>query len=270
MLQNLKLSWPLLGASAAFATALLGGYSYYIHAVVIPAEVLAEQQRELAVKLRDAAVQRDVEAAGNAILNTLALMQTTQAMTPMALPDTTSASGVATTYAEPAPVAQPIPPAAPQMVPAANTGYYYANPAPVPVVSSPIYNPPEPAAVPAAPVEAPGIVTVNVTPPPPLNEAMPQVLTAGYYWAPGYWSYNQGRFNWTRGQVKPTPAAYISSSSVYVATNWAYVNGAYTLIPGHWNNPPANSIPSNTLPGAAPLIPAVAASTRSGSRPGGG
>jgi hypothetical protein len=271
MWKNLTMPWPAVGASVVFTAVVLGGYAYYVHSVVIPAEDLAEQQRALAVQARDMAVQRDVEAAGNAILNTMALMQATEAMTPMPVANSAPGPTAATADGEPGPVVQTTAQPAPAFAPAAPQGYFYANSAPAPA-APPIYTPPpvpEPA---AGPAESPGIVTINVTPPPPLVETSPQVLTAGFYWAPGYWSYNQGRFNWNRGQVKPTPAAYISSSSRYVPTQWVTRNGAYVLVPGYWVNAPANSIPSNTLPGAAPLIqlPTATFSHPAPSRPGGG
>ncbi len=269
MWKNLTFSWPAVGASVVFTGAVLGGYAFYVHAVELPARELAEQQRALAAQIRDQAVQRDVETVGNAILNTMALMQTTQAVTPMAMAGGTSDSAVAAAYGEPGPAVQPAqaPGYIPVPVPAPAMGYYADMAPPVPP-PPPLYTPP-PAPEPRAAPEAPGIVTVTVAPPPPINETVPQVLTTGFHWSPGYWNYNQGRFNWKQGQVEPTPAAYISSSSLYMPTEWVVRNGAYTLIPGHWVNPPPNSIPKNTLPGAAPLI-TVTTSNRPGNRPGGG
>jgi hypothetical protein len=258
MWKNLTFSWPAVGATAVFTSAVLGGYTYYVHAVVIPTEDLAEQQRALAVQVRDEAVQRDVEAAGNAILNSMALLQTTQAMTPMATSGGASDSAVATAFGEPGPAVQPAAlPTAPAPAPAPPMGdYAYASP---PSPPPPVYTPPpepEPRTSGSPSTEeSPGIVTVTVAPPLPLSETMPQVLTEGYYWEPGYWNYNrgQGRFNWTRGQLKQKPAAFISSSSQFVPTQWVTRNGAYVLVPGYWVNQ-TNPYAGNTMPGAASLI----------------
>jgi hypothetical protein len=190
MQKNLTLAWPAVGALAVFTAAVLGGYAYYVHAVLLPAEDLAVQQRALAVQGRDGAGQREASVADNASLNTLALMQVTQALTRMAMSNGPSNSAAATMYGGPAPTVQPtvqqpayFPASAPPMG-------YYADTVRLALPPQPPYMPPP----------APGIVTYTYAPPQPWVETMPQVLTAGYY------AYPQRRLGETRfGQTNRRP-----------------------------------------------------------------
>jgi hypothetical protein len=81
--------------------------------------------------------------------------------------------------------------------------------------------------------------TVVATPPAEtvISEAPPatpqEVIVAspgpGYYWVPGYWSW-QGRWVWVRGAwaIRPHPRA------VYIPGRWVHRGHGYVWINGHW------------------------------------
>jgi hypothetical protein len=172
MWKDRNVSWPAVGVSAVFTAAVVGVYAFCVHAVVIPEEDLAVQQRALAAQIQDVAGRRESEAANSA----MALMQAAEAMTRTARPDAAVGYPVADASVPPAPAYQPAsaqPAYFPTSAPATND---YPNsvrlvlPSPTPCSTAP----------------APGIVTCNYSygyaqPEPLYYQTYPQVLTAGFY-----------------------------------------------------------------------------------------
>ncbi len=182
MSNNLTFSWPSIAVSAVFTAAVLGGYAFYVHAVLIPAEDLAVQQRDLTAQVQAAATQREAVATANT--NTMALVEATQTLARMAMSAGAANPAAADSYGRSAPAFQPSfqPPGyRPASYPPSN---YYADSVRLALPPTPAYTP----------RPTPGIVTYNYTYAPPQHwqMTMPQVLTTGFY------GYQQNRFGGLR------------------------------------------------------------------------
>jgi len=189
MLKDPIFSWPAIGVSAVFTAAVVGVYAFYVHAVVIPAEDLAVQQRALAAQIQDVAGRREAETANTA----MALMQAAEALTRTARPDAVAGYPVAPNSAEAGPSFQPAyaqPAYFPSSAPATND---YPNSVRLVLPSVTTYSP----------APAPGIVTYNYSyaqPEPWLYQTYPQVLTAGFY---GYQQRRFGESRYNQNSVRP-------------------------------------------------------------------
>jgi len=87
------------------------------------------------------------------------------------------------------------------------------------------------AALAAAPVYAAhstGKIVVDQPPPMASAEDTP-AQREGYVWAPGYYSYADNKFVWTKGHYVQTRTGYR-----YVAPKWAQEDGRWTLYPEQW------------------------------------
>ena len=125
-------------------------------------------------------------------------------------------------------------------------------PTPAPVVVSPQVQSPPPISVPNPPTaatipnaatvpDAPSISTAPLTPtaPPPVvveqsppaarAEVVPASPGAGYYWVPGYWTWN-GTWVWVSGRYAIRPA----HAAVWVPGHWGRHGRGYIWVGGYW------------------------------------
>ena len=84
----------------------------------------------------------------------------------------------------------------------------------------------------AASLPAAADVVVRIAPPGPRVEVVP-APRAGYVWAPGYWSWRDGRHVWVGGHwVKERHGMHWHPS------RWVERDGRWHLVPGGWNAKP--------------------------------
>lgn len=72
-------------------------------------------------------------------------------------------------------------------------------------------------------------VTVEVAPPPPMAEESAPAPREGYVWAPGYYSWNGHKHEWTKGHYVRARAGYR-----YVGPHWVQEENRWTLYPEQW------------------------------------
>src|SRR5258708_40181632 len=72
-------------------------------------------------------------------------------------------------------------------------------------------------------------VVVNEAPPPPQKEVIVEAPATGYYWVPGYWSW-QGRWIWIGGRWTPRP----HPRAVGGPGHWGRHGHGYIWIQGRW------------------------------------
>jgi hypothetical protein len=83
-----------------------------------------------------------------------------------------------------------------------------------------------------ATVPATGSVTVATaaTPPPAPREELPGPPPGeGYVWISGYWAYENGRYEWVPGHYEAPRAGYR-----WVPYRWVQENGRWRMDEGHW------------------------------------
>jgi WXXGXW repeat (2 copies) len=75
-------------------------------------------------------------------------------------------------------------------------------------------------------------VYVGIAPPVPIVEVVPAAPGPGYYWIPGYWIWDGGRYVWRHGYyaIRPGPAA------VWVPGHWSHHVRGWYWGPGHWRH----------------------------------
>lgn len=84
------------------------------------------------------------------------------------------------------------------------------------------------AAVFAQPVCAQVNITVNIAPPEPPHEMVPDV-PPGYVWAPGYWGWNGDRYIWVRGRAIAQREGYR-----WEPDRWEQRDRTYYRKAGYW------------------------------------
>jgi YXWGXW repeat-containing protein len=87
------------------------------------------------------------------------------------------------------------------------------------------------AAIPAA-AQVYGGVYVQTAPPAPIYETVPSAPGPGYYWVPGYWTWNGYRYVWRHGYYAYPPY----SGARWVPGHWAHGPYGYYWKPGHWSH----------------------------------
>jgi hypothetical protein len=70
--------------------------------------------------------------------------------------------------------------------------------------------------------------TVTVAPPALQVDAEP-TPRAGYFWVPGYWSWNGNQYVWVHGRWHPERPGYH-----WVRAHWDQVNGGWQFVRGHF------------------------------------
>lgn len=88
------------------------------------------------------------------------------------------------------------------------------------------------AALPAAAQVSAGIY-VQTGPPAPVYEAAPAAPGPGYYWVPGYWTWNGNRYIWTHGRYAYPPY----SGATWHPGHWGQTPHGWVWKPGHWGRP---------------------------------
>lgn len=74
----------------------------------------------------------------------------------------------------------------------------------------------------------PGKIVADQPPPMASAEDTP-AQREGYVWAPGYWTYSNSKYEWTKGRYVPARKGYR-----YVAPRWVQEDGRWTLYPENW------------------------------------
>ncbi len=95
-----------------------------------------------------------------------------------------------------------------------------ANPAPGVVVATPV-------------ATASGIIYVTQAPPPLQQEviiARPERPSPGHAWVPGYWTWQNNRYEWMAGHWEMPPHA----SAKWIAPRWEQEGGGYRFYEGYW------------------------------------
>ncbi len=80
----------------------------------------------------------------------------------------------------------------------------------------------------AAPAYAQVSFNINIAPPAPQYEVVPN-LAPGYVWAPGYWGWNGDRHVWVRGRSIVQRTGYTWSPD-----RWEQRERTYYRTAGHW------------------------------------
>jgi len=85
----------------------------------------------------------------------------------------------------------------------------------------------------AAPVisEARVDLDVNIGPPVAQVETVPPPPQVGYVWAPGYWSWVDGRHVWVGGHYMEPHRGF-----VWIPDHWVQRGPHYRFVPGHWRH----------------------------------
>ena len=78
-----------------------------------------------------------------------------------------------------------------------------------------------------------GGVYVQTAPPAPIYEPMPAAPGPGYYWVPGYWSWNGYRYVWVHGRYTYPPYG----GAVWHPGHWVQGPNGWYWRPGHWGRP---------------------------------
>ena len=82
----------------------------------------------------------------------------------------------------------------------------------------------------AAPAYAQISFNINVAPPAPQLEVVPNV-SPGYVWAPGYWGWSGERHVWVRGRSIPQRDGYR-----WTPDRWDQRSDGYYRTVGHWEH----------------------------------
>lgn len=82
----------------------------------------------------------------------------------------------------------------------------------------------------AAPAYAQISFNINVAPPAPQYEVVPNIAP-GYVWAPGYWGWAGDRHVWIRGRPIMQRTGYL-----WAPDRWEQRNGTYYRTSGHWEH----------------------------------
>jgi hypothetical protein len=91
------------------------------------------------------------------------------------------------------------------------------------VVAVPAWSAETPRSVIVVPMTEPEIVVVEMAPPPLRAEDVP-APREGYFWSPGYWSYNGTTYVWIDGRILPEQAGWINDTSMPNPLGKARVN----------------------------------------------
>jgi hypothetical protein len=83
------------------------------------------------------------------------------------------------------------------------------------------------------PAAAQGYVYVQTAPPAPIYETVPSAPGPGYYWEPGYWTWNGYRYVWVHGHYGERPY----SGAVWHPGHWVQGSQGWYWRPGHWGHP---------------------------------
>jgi len=73
-------------------------------------------------------------------------------------------------------------------------------------------------------------VYVRTPPPPPIGEPVLVAPGPGYYWIPGYQSWNGARYVWIPGHWESVPMG----RRVWIQGHWAHNHHGWYWVPGHW------------------------------------
>jgi hypothetical protein len=85
------------------------------------------------------------------------------------------------------------------------------------------------AVLPAAAQVSAGIY-VQTGPPAPVYEAVPAAPGPGYYWVPGYYTWNGYRYVWTHGRYAYPPY----SGAAWHPGHWVQTPQGWVWRAGHW------------------------------------
>lgn len=88
------------------------------------------------------------------------------------------------------------------------------------------------AALPAVAQVSAGIY-VQTGPPAAIYETVPAAPGPGYYWVPGYWTWNGYRYVWVHGRYAYPPY----SGAMWHPGHWAQTPHGWVWRPGHWGRP---------------------------------
>ena len=88
------------------------------------------------------------------------------------------------------------------------------------------------AILPAA-AQVSGGIYIQTGPPAPMYEPVPAMPGPGYYWVPGYWSWNGYRYIWVHGRYSYPPY----SGATWHPGHWAHNGYGWYWRPGHWGRP---------------------------------
>jgi len=75
-----------------------------------------------------------------------------------------------------------------------------------------------------------GRVYVRVAPPPPIVEARIVSPGPGYYWVPGYHTWNGAAYVWVPGRWTRPPRA----RAVWIPGRWVRERHGWYFVEGHW------------------------------------
>lgn len=78
-----------------------------------------------------------------------------------------------------------------------------------------------------------GGIYIQAGPPAPIYETVPAAPGPGYYWVPGYWSWNGYRYVWVHGHYAYPPYA----GAVWRPGHWVHNWRGWHWVPGHWTSP---------------------------------
>jgi len=79
-----------------------------------------------------------------------------------------------------------------------------------------------------------GAAVSTAPPPPPRVECVPEGMSSGYVWQPGYWESEDDRWTWIPGRHVPAPPGFVWSSP-----RWEQLpDGCWRLVPGRWKPVP--------------------------------
>ncbi|MES2152002.1 MAG: YXWGXW repeat-containing protein [Pseudomonadota bacterium] len=87
------------------------------------------------------------------------------------------------------------------------------------------------------PLAQPGYAAIQVAPPPPRYERMPQERR-GYLWEPGHWEWRGNRHEWTSGVWIAERPGY-----QYAPPRWQQRNGGWYFEPSRWTDRNHDGVP---------------------------
>jgi len=73
-------------------------------------------------------------------------------------------------------------------------------------------------------------ISVQIGPPPPVQEVVP-APRPGYVWAPGHYEYNHNRYEWRKGNWMAERPGY-----AYHSADWVERNGRWYYSQGRWDH----------------------------------
>jgi hypothetical protein len=74
---------------------------------------------------------------------------------------------------------------------------------------------------------------IQTATPAPIYETVPAAPGSGYYWVPGYWTWNGYRYVWVHGRYAYPPY----SGAVWHPGHWVNTPNGWYWRAGHWGRP---------------------------------